>query len=172
MISDLSAALSLLNQIADFSKTLDSRVWTAPNERFHNSTLGQHIRHCLEHFEALLNVTPEGNIDYDSRLRDIRIESSPQVAGERAEELGRRLSEMAKNSGPDRPVNVRTSCSMDKELRLQPSSFGRELQFLVSHTVHHFAIIAAICHGHDIALPENFGVAPSTLKYRETVAQD
>ncbi len=170
MTSDLAAALSLLDQTADLSRKVEKTEWTAPCDRFRDSTLGQHVRHCLEHFEALLGTTPEGDVDYDLRRRDPSIETSPRAAFDRSEELGKRLAEMGRNFGLSSPVRVRTSCSCDGEVSAQMSSFGRELQFLVSHTVHHFAIIAAICHGHGIALPENFGIAPSTLKHRETLA--
>ena len=52
------------------------------------------------------------------------------------------------------------------------STGRRELQFLLSHSVHHYAIIAMICGQHEIEVPEGFGVAPSTLKYRESTAGD
>ena len=169
MTSDLAAALSLLEQTADLSRKIEETAWTAPCDRFRDSTLGQHVRHCLEHFEALLGTTAEGDLDYDYRRRDTSIENSPQAACDRSKDLSKRLAEMGKSYGPSRTINVRTSCSCDGEVTAQTSSFGRELQFLVSHTVHHFAIIAAICHGHGIDLPKNFGVAPSTLKHREAL---
>ena len=44
----------------------------------------------------------------------------------------------------------------------------RELQFLVSHTIHHYALIGVLlaAEGFDVSLefPE-FGVAPSTLTH-------
>ncbi|NIP97468.1 MAG: hypothetical protein GWO24_30170, partial [Akkermansiaceae bacterium] len=43
---------------------------------------------------------------------------------------------------------------------------GRELQFLVSHTVHHFAMIGGICRALGVALEDDFGVAPSTIRHR------
>ncbi|MEP0552783.1 MAG: hypothetical protein ABJE29_00430, partial [Balneola sp.] len=45
------------------------------------------------------------------------------------------------------------------------SSIRRELQFLVSHTVHHYALIGLILKTMDVEVPEDFGVAPSTLKH-------
>ena len=170
MTSDLAAALSLLDQTADLSREIEEKAWTTPCDRFRDSTLGQHVRHCLEHFEALLSITPDGDLDYDHRRRDASIENFPQAAYDRSRDLGKRLAEMGETYGPTHTINVRTSCSCDGEVSAQVSSFGRELQFLVSHTVHHFAIIAAICNGQGIDLPENFGVAPSTLKYREALA--
>jgi hypothetical protein len=50
------------------------------------------------------------------------------------------------------------------------SSVGRELQMLSSHAVHHFALIGFILGLLGVTLPPNFGVAPSTLHHRETLA--
>ncbi len=47
------------------------------------------------------------------------------------------------------------------------SSVERELQFLRSHTVHHFALIAVILRLSGLEPGEEFGVAPSTLRYRK-----
>lgn len=46
------------------------------------------------------------------------------------------------------------------------SSLPRELQFLLSHTVHHYALIATMNAVAGVETPEDFGVAPSTLVYR------
>ena len=48
------------------------------------------------------------------------------------------------------------------------STIRRELQFLVSHTVHHYALIGLILKTMDVSVPENFGVAPSTLKHEQS----
>ena len=45
------------------------------------------------------------------------------------------------------------------------SSGLRELDFLQSHTIHHFALIAYKLEALGIEVEDNFGVAPSTLKY-------
>ncbi|MGC6565166.1 MAG: hypothetical protein ACON38_06080 [Akkermansiaceae bacterium] len=54
----------------------------------------------------------------------------------------------------------------------QPSTAGRELQFLLSHTVHHFAMIGGICKCLEVSLEEGFGVAPSTLRHHKEVSID
>jgi hypothetical protein len=46
-----------------------------------------------------------------------------------------------------------------------PSSVGRELQALLGHTVHHYAIIALLLRVEGIEPGEEFGVAPSTLAH-------
>jgi hypothetical protein len=45
------------------------------------------------------------------------------------------------------------------------SSVLRELEFLQSHAVHHYSLIAALLRLHGIEPDAEFGVAPSTLKY-------
>ena len=61
---------------------------------------------------------------------------------------------------------VKMDCG-SAEADWQPSSLGREFQFLVSHTVHHFAMIGSICHDLGIPLDDDFGVAPSILRHRD-----
>ena len=51
------------------------------------------------------------------------------------------------------------------------TSVVRELQFLASHTVHHYAVIAAMLRPQGVEPGDDFGVAPSTLQYeRENAA--
>jgi len=58
----------------------------------------------------------------------------------------------------------------------QPSvietNVGRELAYCVGHAVHHYAIIRLICSHLGIVVPEEFGIAPSTLKYRSSLVAD
>ncbi len=72
--------------------------------------------------------------------------------------------------GLDTPVNVLVDCGEGGDCLPSRSTVGRELQFLVSHTVHHFAIIAVMHSSQGIELPPDFGIAPSTLKYQRQLA--
>ena len=45
---------------------------------------------------------------------------------------------------------------------------SRELQVLSSHTIHHFALIGMTLRAHGVVLDEDFGVALSTLRYRNS----
>ena len=53
--------------------------------------------------------------------------------------------------------------------RFLTSSPARELQVLSSHTIHHFALIAMTLTALGVPIDPDFGVAPSTLRYRERV---
>src|SRR5262249_17850022 len=47
------------------------------------------------------------------------------------------------------------------------STLGRELAFVVSHTIHHGAIIASTVRMLGGEVPRHFGVAPSTIAWLE-----
>ena len=55
----------------------------------------------------------------------------------------------------------------DSPPRSFATTLGREVAFVLSHTLHHQALIAAHLRatGHDV--PDNFGVAPATLQHRD-----
>jgi len=50
------------------------------------------------------------------------------------------------------------------------SSVRRELQFLLSHTVHHHALVKEMLRGRGRTVDGTFGVAPSTLEHRGRLA--
>jgi uncharacterized damage-inducible protein DinB len=51
-----------------------------------------------------------------------------------------------------------------------PSSVGRELAFVVSHTIHHLAVIAFLLRDLSIEVPSRFGYAPTTPAFAEAPA--
>ena len=130
-----------------------------------NSSVGGHIRHNTDHYEQFLAGWAEGKVDYDARTRAARVESEPTYAAD----LMRRLR-IALEAIPNEALDAELQVKMDggSSAAWSRSTVRRELQFLLSHTIHHYALIVAILHAHDLAaeIPTGFGVAPSTLKHR------
>lgn len=135
-------------------------------------SLGKHIRHILEHYQTLLDACAtaptKAVLDYEERLREAALETRPGYAGERVEALQAELEALA-----DRPHDAALTLSYpvevdgaDDSLAL-PTSLGRELAFLTSHSIHHMALLGLLCEQLGITLPEHFGVHPSTLRYWE-----
>ena len=170
MPPDLEAVLALLAQGGELAHRTPPTAWRQADPSFRNSTLGQHFRHTLDHVAALVHGLDRGEIDYDARERDPLIETSPPAALALASTLARGLEEKAARHPVSRPLVVKSSCRCDDIVGEGGSTFGRELQFLVSHTVHHFAIMGSICHRLEIATAIDFGMAPSTLKHRQAHA--
>lgn len=156
-----------LEQALALLEDLDSELyqWRCPG--CFGSSIGGHLRHNADHYEQFLAGYGTGVIDYDRRERDRRIEEEPAAAADCFRRQVARLREVSAED-LDRAVSVR----MDGEGEtLAASSVRRELQFLLSHTIHHYALIVAIASAKGFrAFPEDFGVAPSILKHRVALA--
>lgn len=125
--------------------------------------VGAHLRHVVEHYEALVRGQPLGVVDYDGRPRDRKLEASPTLARDRLvglrEVLGQWTPDML-----DRPVRVLGQGGITGDFDFcVTSSVGRELVFLASHAVHHFALLAKHLRRHGVPVPAHFGKAPATV---------
>lgn len=165
MESLFTANQHFLNQAAELIDQLDDSLYSKSNTPLYGSSIGAHLRHCLDHYEAFIAGFDGNVIDYDSRKRDNQLEVCTQTAYARVENLTEALGNLSSKAESSTPsLKVKMDCGVED--RWEPSSVGRELQFLVSHTVHHFAMISTICTIEGVETPENFGLAPSTIKYR------
>jgi hypothetical protein len=145
-----------------------SRVVEAP----YNASIGQHYRHVMEHFQCLLRGMRSGEVNYDARDRNLRLESEVTFASIATCDILRGI----KNYDSDtlsRPCKVIHSVSYEAA---QPtaieSNVGRELAYCTGHAIHHYAIIRLICSQVGVNVPKEFGFAPSTLKYMSTLSAD
>jgi uncharacterized damage-inducible protein DinB len=149
---------SLLNSLTD-------REYTRKLPTVFGSTVGEHYRHCLDHFQSLLQGLDADEINYDHRERNPRIENNRDFA---LAETQRILRGFASVPTPflDCPINVRSKVNYQLDAALSiGSTVGRELMYAVAHAIHHYALIAVMCRMLEVPLPGGFGVAPSTLKY-------
>lgn len=164
----IAAHQNLLHQAARLLDRIDPASYTKPSAIFLNSAIGAHVRHCLEHYESLLRGVAQDRIDYDDRSRDQAVETQPAAARARLNSILTALEPFAHPPFPaveEHTLMVRSAHDGGAG-QWHASSIGRELQFLVSHTVHHFALIAGLCHVHGIGVESDFGIAPSTLRHR------
>ena len=131
--------------------------------------VSSHLRHVIEFYECFLDGLERAHIDYDARRRDESIESSRAAAARRISLVIERLeSEPPLWNDGFLFVKAEDADSMKLQDPFLLSSVGRELGVLSSHTVHHFALIAIALRAHGIEPGAEFGVAPSTLRFRES----
>ena len=127
--------------------------------------IGAHLRHVIEHYEALLQPRLPGVVDYDRRPRDRDLQSRPYVALQRLQRLLHRLNDWA---DADLEVTVRV-CGrggLAGEFGFAVgSTVGRELIFVTSHAIHHYALLKPHCLQHGIPVSAEFGRAPSTVAH-------
>jgi hypothetical protein len=154
----------MLKQGLEVLSDLDDQVYPNIRHPFSPCGIGSHFRHCLDFYQAFLNGVELGWIDYDNRQRDERIGKDRLSAAQKMMEAIEGLERLSWLH-EDTSLMVRLE---DADDGLKPSwsssSVLRELQSLLSHTVHHFALIGLMLQLNGFEVPEDFGVAPSTLK--------
>lgn len=129
--------------------------------------VGSHLRHVLEFYECFIQGLPMDRVDYDSRRRDESVENSRYSAAAKICSLIKRLEAVA-DMRAEAAIGVRLENAIDATyLR---STIGRELQAISSHTIHHFALIAMTLRMHGYTVDPDFGMSPSTLRYRASRA--
>jgi hypothetical protein len=134
-------------------------------------SVGAHYRHSLEHFKILFEAVHGGTVDYDRRERDRDLETDRMVALRVTRDL-RQAARFFAALPPTRAIEVRYKISYAAPgACAATSTVGREVMYAVSHAVHHYALISAICRGHGLPVPEDFGMAPSTIAYRDEEAR-
>jgi uncharacterized damage-inducible protein DinB len=175
MLSDrrrfVAENLYLVNQMRGLLSRLPGDVYRAGGHEYFGSGVGKHVRHVLEFYERLLE-SKDGIVDYDARRRDRRVETEPEYAAERASGVIDSL-ERLDEAGSPAAVRVRVETHGEDQSPAEiTSSLDRELAYLSSHTVHHFAIVATILRIQGIEPPPDFGVAPATIRYEQRVAAD
>jgi len=124
---------------------------------------GPHLRHVIEHYEALVLRDTDSIVDYDRRPRDRDVERDASVARARLSALKQHLAEWS-DASLEQSLNVHGQGGPAGEFDfVTRSSVGRELVFLASHAIHHFALLQVYCEQQGIATDPNFGLAPSTV---------
>lgn len=157
-----------LRQGIQLMSRLTTGQYTQPHSDCYDSTIGGHVRHNLDHFFCFVEGGQSGKVDYDARERDECMENDPDYAATQMEAVIQFIESLASRN-LDQPLQVKMDSGTNHpEMESwSQSSLRRELQFLISHTIHHYALITTLCFREGIDLPENFGVAPSTLSYRK-----
>jgi len=153
-----------LQQGIDLLERIDDELYAAAEHAVCSSAIGGHVRHIVDYYARLLDGVDGRRIDYDLRERDELVERDRRTGIERLRALTERLRGFDL-AGARAELAIKVDSPEGEEPAWSRSSVERELQFLLSHTVHHFALIATILrlNGYDPG-PE-FGVATSTLRY-------
>ena len=162
-----------------------------------NASIGQHYRHSLDHIELAALVAQQQHslaidcdsssdvvvpeLHYDLRVRGGTLESDLQLCRERIVNIVNVFESLQQTTTPNNN-NVNTtqltnepikayfnlSSTSNDEIAL-PTTIGRELGFVIHHSIHHMAMCKVIAiHTLELRedeLPVGFGKAPSTLLF-------
>lgn len=155
--NSLNELLALLGQLSDAE-------YSKPCPALSNATIGEHTRHIIEMFRCLLDNYDSGIINYDKRERNITMQTSTGFAIAVIATIREELDKADKKL-------LLSQCVDSEEIKIE-SNYNRELLYNLEHCIHHQALIkVAILQCEGVVIDENFGVARSTIEYRNSCAQ-
>jgi uncharacterized damage-inducible protein DinB len=164
------ACILILDQLADLVQQVDAADFAKASATLSNSTVGQHLRHTLEFFICFEQGYEQGVINYDKRQHDKLIESDKFIALATIKRIVGFVQNLRENKILKLEVSYDTHSN---EFVTIDTNATRELVYNIEHAVHHMAImkigireIAAY-----VKLPADFGVAASTVRYKEATVE-
>lgn len=153
-----------LNELIDLLRQLSDSDYSNQCPALSNATIGEHTRHIIEMFQCLENFYDSGLVNYDKRERNIQIQTDTEFAIKSIVGIQESLHKENKN--------IQLQQIIDGEEILIESNYFRELLYNLEHCIHHQALIkVAILQCENVLIDANFGVARSTIEYRNQCAQ-
>lgn len=131
------------------------------------ASVGQHVRHVLEFYICMIQGIPTGKVNYDQRERDLRLETEVSYAKAIIDSIVASIEGL----NPSRALflvgdsGVQDVCPFEISTNVE-----RELAYNLEHSIHHQALIKiGLSELNRLDLIDaEFGVAPSTLRQRNT----
>jgi uncharacterized damage-inducible protein DinB len=158
--------VAVLRQLAEVIRALTDEQYRRKPVGVVSSNVGGHVRHCLDHVEALLAGLEQGEVDYDRRRRGTEVETNRGAALDAIRRQERQLLNFPPHA-ESRPLRLSALVSSCLPPTCMETTVGRELAFVLSHTVHHNALIAVMARTLGVPVPDRFGYAPSTIAHLE-----
>jgi hypothetical protein len=159
-----NAIHNVFRQLSESLQQLSNDEYTKHCTTLFNATIGQHVRHIIELFICLEQGYVQGLVNYEKRKRDYTIESDKDVAITLLEQIPACLFKRDKNLMLEAAYDDSSNDTI-----IISTNYFRELVYNLEHTVHHMALIrVGINEVSAVKVPEEFGVAASTIKYKRT----
>lgn len=157
--------LESFDQLVNFIESLDETDYQHLAKPWFSSSIGQHLRHIVDLYLALVNGAELKSIDYDAKRRGSPIETSRDLGLSELVKIRVWLCEISTEE-MDQDILISTETALSfQHLEVFKSSFGRELCFASSHLIHHLAIMGAIAKMSGVKVESNLGLAPATATY-------
>lgn len=119
------------------------------------------MRHIIELINCVENGYTEGVVDYQNRVRDLRLETDVHLALEQIDMI---LKAPVKS---DKIMYV-----FESSISQITSTYFRELLYQMEHAIHHMALIHVALREFQIRIDDkSFGFAYSTIAYQQQCAQ-
>ncbi len=162
----LKSLEEIVVQIVKYLGNLNTVQYSQNISILSENSIGKHIRHILEGLESLENGYLTGIVNYDNRIRQEVYEQDISAAQNRFLEILESLE-----NHEEKELFIAADYSGDEsKVALLTSSYNREIAYNLEHAIHHLAIlkIATKFAFPEITIPQNFGIAYSTLKFQNS----
>jgi hypothetical protein len=160
----IPAIRKTLKELSDLVSQLSHEDYCSPCHDLGNASIGEHTRHIIELFQCLESQYTIGEINYDHRKRDLRIQTDTTFANQCIATIASQVEKPNKN--------LLLQQMVDGELLYIQTNYHRELLYNLEHCIHHQALIkVAVIQSKSAVVDDNFGVARSTIEYRKQCAQ-
>jgi uncharacterized damage-inducible protein DinB len=161
----LQANIEALGEGTELLALLKPEQYTRAYKPAFHSTIGAHFRHVLEHYRCFITQLEAGHICYDNRERDPLLECNFAYANQTITQLQSALRDLEQH-------DLDQFCQLSDQQATESltSTVYRELLFLQSHTMHHYAIIGAMTRVFGAQPSSDFGVAIATREHQKSTA--
>lgn len=151
---------SNLEELTDLLEQLSDKEFSNPILELSDTSIGEHYRHVIEIYGCLLDHYDSGRINYDNRARNHTLETSTEFAKKKITWI--------KNNIKRKNKSIILEQALEGKNIIIESNYFRELLYNLEHCIHHQALIkiAALRYA-TVTISKNFGVARSTIAYKE-----
>jgi len=165
-----NALTQVLEQVHQLLSSLSQSQYVSSPVGPVHSAISSHVRHTIDHVQAWLAATETETIDYEHRERGTVVERERDVAIATIRALIDAIKSVALDDALQ-PWAMRAQVTENGSFIALETTPLREIIYVLSHTIHHNALIGVMARVHGAALPNGFGYAPATLTYNSTTAQ-
>ncbi len=156
-IRSLSNLLSLLND-EQYNKQI---------EHLGKASIGGHTRHIIVLLQCAIAGYDTGMIDYVNRTRNMNIQTNRFFAITNLELLEKQINL------PNKQLEMKVENIEDAVESTVPTTYFREVVYNTEHAIHHLALIKVALIEMKVDLVcENFGMAYSTIKYKNSITSN
>lgn len=158
---------TILNQLIALCEDLSSDQYSTSLNLLMNNSIGKHIRHIVEFYDILKDSCKgDALLSYDKRKHCNRTETEIKFAVDRFKGILNWLNEIDEDLALK--LNISYDKAENKDFYLD-TSLQRELVYNIEHAIHHMAIIRIAIEQDfpSIKLDKNFGIAYSTIRFRD-----
>jgi uncharacterized damage-inducible protein DinB len=160
------ASIQVFRQLIEVTDQLTQDEYTHSLEILFNSSIGKHVRHIVEFYNLLFAGADSRLVNYDRRGHDKELENTKVLAQLKMQALLRQILDTKQDK---RLILSAAYSDSEEDGVFIQTTFYRELLYNIEHAIHHMAIIRIALEQQfpHIVIPENFGVAYSTVRHQK-----